>query len=163
LIESFTSSERTVLCGTTSFWEGIDIPGDALQCVVIAKLPFPVPSDPVVAARAAQLSDPFRQYALPMAVLRLRQGFGRLVRRSTDSGTVILCDSRLRDRRYSSAFLEALPECGFAQVPTRDVGALTERFIREGLLQRAAFTFRSPEGVFADLRPFRRVAIPRAR
>jgi DNA polymerase-3 subunit epsilon/ATP-dependent DNA helicase DinG len=142
LIESFTASDRTVLCGTSSFWEGIDIPGDALQCVVIAKLPFPVPTDPVVAARSEHLSDPFGQYALPLAVLRLRQGFGRLIRRAKDRGTVVIADSRLRDRRYAAAFLDALPECGFARVPARDVGDLTERFVRDGTVPEATIPVR---------------------
>jgi predicted DnaQ family exonuclease/DinG family helicase len=132
LLESFVANERTVLCGTSSFWEGIDVPGDALQCVVIAKLPFPVPTDPVVAARCAELTDPFSQYVLPVAVLRLRQGFGRLIRRRSDRGAVVLCDSRLRNRSYARAFLESLPPSSFAQASVSQIGEAVERFVVKG-------------------------------
>jgi len=109
LLTSFLQSPRTLLLGTATFWEGIDVPGDALQCVVIAKLPFAVPTDPLVKARTDGLSDPFGAYILPEAVIRLRQGFGRLIRSITDSGVVVIADSRLGTRDYARRFLEALP------------------------------------------------------
>jgi len=132
LLESFTANERTVLCGTSSFWEGIDVPGDALQCVVIAKLPFPVPTDPVVAARCAELTEPFSQYFLPVAVLRLRQGFGRLIRHRSDRGAVVLCDSRLRNRSYARTFLESLPPSAFSQTSVAEIGEAVESFVLRG-------------------------------
>jgi ATP-dependent DNA helicase DinG len=87
LLENFRSDERAVLFGTRSFWEGVDVPGDALQVLVIVKLPFDVPSDPIIAARSETFEDPFNQYSLPEAILRFRQGFGRLIRTQSDRGS----------------------------------------------------------------------------
>ena len=90
LLESFKSSERAVLLGTRSFWEGVDVPGEALSVLVIVKLPFDVPSDPLIAARAETFEDPFNEYHLPEAILRFRQGFGRLIRTQSDRGVVAI-------------------------------------------------------------------------
>jgi DNA polymerase-3 subunit epsilon/ATP-dependent DNA helicase DinG len=109
LLGQFQESPRNILLGTSSFWEGIDVPGDALSCVVIVRLPFRVPSDPFQRARSATLGDPFGELALPEAVLRLKQGFGRLIRRQSDRGAVVLMDHRIANRTYGQAFLEALP------------------------------------------------------
>jgi predicted DnaQ family exonuclease/DinG family helicase len=109
LLKTFEETERPLLLGTSSFWEGIDIPGERLSCVVVVRLPFPVPSDPVYAARAEQVRDPFTQLALPQAALRLKQGFGRLIRRSTDRGAVVILDSRILGRDYGKTFMEVLP------------------------------------------------------
>jgi ATP-dependent DNA helicase DinG len=109
LLAQFQEDPNTVLLGSTSFWEGIDIPGDALSCVVIVRLPFRVPTDPQQRARAAALTDPFAQLALPEAVLRLKQGFGRLIRRQSDRGAVVLMDHRIANRTYGPVFLNALP------------------------------------------------------
>lgn len=129
ILGSFLANQRTVLLGTNSFWEGIDVPGDALRCVVIAKLPFAVPTDPLVRARTESLSDPFGQYVLPQAVLRLRQGFGRLIRRGSDRGAVVLCDERLRSREYGQRFLQALPPAAVASLPVADVGDAVAGFV----------------------------------
>ncbi|HEX3630459.1 MAG TPA: helicase C-terminal domain-containing protein, partial [Candidatus Dormibacteraeota bacterium] len=109
LLSQFQDDPKNVLLGSSSFWEGIDLPGDALSCVVIVRLPFRVPSDPLQRARSASLADPFGQLALPEAVLRLKQGFGRLIRRRSDRGAVVLMDHRIGNRTYGTAFLEALP------------------------------------------------------
>jgi len=109
LLAQFQQNHRSVLLGTNSFWEGIDVPGDALSCVVIVRLPFKVPSDPVQLARSASRADPFGELALPEAVLRLKQGFGRLIRRRSDRGAVVLLDHRVGNRTYGRAFLDALP------------------------------------------------------
>ena len=109
LLAEFQQNARTVLLGTSSFWEGIDVPGDALSCVVIVRLPFKVPTDPLQLARSATLEDPFGQLALPEAVLKLKQGFGRLIRRRSDRGAVVLLDHRVGNRTYGRAFLDALP------------------------------------------------------
>jgi len=109
LLAQFQEDPRSILLGTSSFWEGIDVPGDALSCVVIVRLPFRVPSDPLQLARSAMLADPFGQLALPEAVLRLKQGFGRLIRRQSDRGAVVLMDHRIANRTYGAAFLDALP------------------------------------------------------
>ena len=109
LLSQFQENPRSILLGSSSFWEGIDVPGDALSCVVIVRLPFRVPSDPLQLARSAMLADPFGQLALPEAVLRLKQGFGRLIRRQSDRGAVVLMDHRIANRAYGPAFLDALP------------------------------------------------------
>ncbi len=109
VLTSFTESERAVLLGAATFWEGIDVPGDRLSCVVMARLPFPVPTEPVFAARSEQVRDPFRGYALPLAALRLKQGFGRLIRRASDRGAVVILDPRISTREYGRAFLAVLP------------------------------------------------------
>src|SRR6202165_3575925 len=95
LLESFRRGSRVVLFGTNAFWEGIDVVGEALSCVMVTRLPFAVPPDPVYAARAEQFDDPFNQYAVPQAVLRLKQGFGRLIRSNADRGAVVVLDRRL--------------------------------------------------------------------
>lgn len=129
ILAGFLANRRTVLLGTNSFWEGIDVPGDALRCVVIAKLPFAVPTDPLVRARTESLADPFGQYVLPQAVLRLRQGFGRLIRRGGDRGAVVLCDERMRTRDYGERFLAALPPAAVATLPVADVGDAVAGFV----------------------------------
>ncbi len=112
LLEQFKAPDaRAVLLGTRSFWEGVDVPGPALQAVLITKLPFDVPSDPIFAARSETFESPFFQYAIPEAVLRFRQGFGRLIRRRNDEGVVVILDKRVISKRYGQSFLEALPEC----------------------------------------------------
>lgn len=124
ILRSFLADPRSLILGTMSFWEGVDLPGDALRCVVIAKLPFAVPDDPVLAARGALLSDPFRQLSLPRAILTLRQGFGRLIRTSVDVGAVVLCDPRLTTKSYGKLFIEALPPASIHEVPYQKVGEL---------------------------------------
>lgn len=109
LLKTFEEAERPLLLGTSTFWEGIDIPGQRLSCVIVVRLPFPVPSDPIFAARAELVRDSFTQLALPQAALRLKQGFGRLIRRSTDRGAVVVLDHRILGRDYGRAFLEVLP------------------------------------------------------
>jgi ATP-dependent DNA helicase DinG len=111
LVERFKAIPNAVLLGTASFWQGIDIPGDALQCVVIAKLPFAVPDDPIVEARMERLKNPFFEYQVPQATLLFRQGFGRLIRTKTDRGTVAVLDSRIMTKNYGKRFLQSIPQC----------------------------------------------------
>ncbi|MEA3346092.1 MAG: helicase C-terminal domain-containing protein [Chloroflexota bacterium] len=117
LLENFRTTPRSVLLGTSSFWEGVDVAGEALSCLVIAKLPFSVPSDPIFAARSETFEDPFGQYAVPQAILRFRQGFGRLIRSKTDRGIVVVLDRRVQSKFYGRAFLDSLPECTIRQGP----------------------------------------------
>ena len=138
LSERFRMRRGAILLGVQSLWEGVDFPGEALEIVVVAKLPFSVPDDPLVEARAERLRsedvDPFRADALPEAVLRFRQGIGRLIRRADDRGVVVVCDPRLATASYRRAFLEALP------VPVtawRDAAALADdaaRFLAGSLV-----------------------------
>ena len=117
LLEHFRQGERVALLGTTSFWEGVDVVGSALSCLVIARLPFSVPSDPVFQARCEQFDEPFSEFAVPQAVLRLRQGFGRLIRSRSDRGIVVILDSRLTRRSYGGTFLASLPDCTVRRGP----------------------------------------------
>ncbi len=111
LLDGFIESERAVLMGTRTFWEGVDIPGADLSVLVIVRLPFSVPTDPLFAARSEQFSNSFYEYALPEAILRFRQGFGRLIRRKDDRGIVAIFDKRVISKSYGNLFLEALPQC----------------------------------------------------
>ncbi len=111
LVEQFKAIPSAVLLGTASFWQGIDIPGDALQCVIIAKLPFAVPDDPIVEARMEKLKNPFFEYQVPQATLLFRQGFGRLIRTKTDRGAVAVLDSRIMTKNYGKWFLKSIPKC----------------------------------------------------
>lgn len=134
LLEGFRDPEtRTVLMGTRSFWEGIDVPGESLSCLVITRLPFEVPTDPVFAARSETFDDPFREYALPGAVLRFRQGFGRLIRTATDRGVVTVLDSRILSRAYGEVFLDALPPVQRRVGPLSGLGAVAHQFLEETL------------------------------
>ena len=115
LLEVFRQTPHAVLCATSSFWQGVDVQGDALRAVIIDKLPFLVPTEPLVAARINWLKkqggDPFWRYAVPEAIIGLKQGLGRLIRSRQDRGILAILDSRLRTRSYGQTFLESLPNC----------------------------------------------------
>lgn len=115
LLDVFKETPRAVLLGTRAFWEGVDVPGEALSVLVIVKLPFDVPSDPIIAARAESFDDPFNEYNLPEAILRFRQGFGRLIRTQTDRGVVAILDKRILTKQYGRLFIESLPKCTFVE------------------------------------------------
>ncbi len=121
LLESFKSTERAVLLGTRSFWEGVDVPGAALSVVVITKLPFDVPTDPLIAARSEMYEDSFNEYYLPEAILKFRQGFGRLIRSASDRGVVAILDRRVLTKQYGRLFLESLPQCTARQGPAANL------------------------------------------
>ncbi|MFW6023026.1 MAG: helicase C-terminal domain-containing protein [Halanaerobiaceae bacterium] len=114
IIENFKSQDRQIVFGTVSFWEGVDIKGENLEYLIIMKLPFPVPNEPVAAARMEKMrkegKNPFIHYSLPRAVIRFKQGFGRLIRSQKDQGIVISFDNRLLTKNYGSVFLNSLPE-----------------------------------------------------
>jgi ATP-dependent DNA helicase DinG len=113
LLQQFRALGNAVLLGTASFWEGVDVRGDALSCVVIDKLPFAAPGDPVLGARIEVIrgngGDPFMEYQLPSAIIALKQGVGRLIRDVDDRGVLVLCDPRLTTRSYGRVFLSSLP------------------------------------------------------
>lgn len=121
LLQAFKQRPRTVLMGTASFWEGIDVVGDALSCLVIVRLPFAVPSEPIFAARSEAFANPFQEYAVPQAILRFKQGFGRLIRSHTDRGIVVILDRRVQSKSYGELFLRSLPPCTVRRGPTADL------------------------------------------
>lgn len=140
LLENFRTTPRAVLLGTRSFWEGIDVVGEALSCLVITRLPFSVPTDPIFAARSETFDDPFSQYALPEAILRLRQGFGRLIRSKTDRGVVVILDKRILTKSYGRAFLDSLPPCTVRQGPLAELPQMAAQWIDgEAASQRSVF------------------------
>lgn len=125
LLERFRKDGNAVLFGTESFWQGVDVPGNALRNVIITKLPFSVPDHPLLEARVERIREnggnPFTQYQVPEAAIKLRQGFGRLIRTATDSGQVVILDPRLRTKPYGRIFLESLPECRRVVAPLKPV------------------------------------------
>jgi DNA polymerase-3 subunit epsilon/ATP-dependent DNA helicase DinG len=129
LLERFAAG-RAVLLGTQSFWEGIDLPGEILECVVIARLPFAVPDDPLIQGRSERYEDPFREFHLPQVALRLRQGFGRLIRTRTDRGAVVLLDRRAVLRDYGAQLLAALPDARVRRVPASEIATTVAQFCR---------------------------------
>jgi DNA polymerase-3 subunit epsilon/ATP-dependent DNA helicase DinG len=132
LLEAFKTTERTILLGTRSFWEGVDVVGPALSALVLVRLPFAVPSDPVVAARAETFDDPFYNYSVPDAILRFRQGFGRLIRSKSDRGVVVVLDRRIQSKLYGQLFLESLPECTVHRGPLMNLPAAAQRWLATG-------------------------------
>jgi ATP-dependent DNA helicase DinG len=113
LLEEFRNTPNAVLFGTSSFWQGVDVQGEALSCVIVDRLPFAVPTDPIVQARMRAIEEaggkPFFEYQVPSAVIALKQGFGRLIRSLDDRGVLMLLDPRLERQRYGRIFLESLP------------------------------------------------------
>jgi len=115
ILDCFRKEVDSVLLGTTSFWEGVDVRGESLSNVIITRLPFSVPNHPLIQARMERIrkegGNPFLTYSVPDAVIRFKQGFGRLVRTSSDMGSVVLLDQRVVTKFYGRLFLDALPKC----------------------------------------------------
>lgn len=134
LLDQFRQDPTSVLFATDSFWEGVDVPGRALEQVIIARLPFKVPTEPVLEARAEAIEqaggDPFIEYTVPQAVIRFRQGFGRLIRNRTDRGVVLILDSRVVRRGYGRMFLASLPDVPVATLPTAELLPRMDAFFR---------------------------------
>jgi ATP-dependent DNA helicase DinG len=132
LLESFRTTPRSVLLGTRSFWEGVDVVGAALSVLVITRLPFAVPDDPVFAARSESFDNPFAAYAVPEAILRFRQGFGRLIRTQADRGVVVFLDRRLLTKSYGPMFLNSLPKCTEMRAPLARLPQAAKRWLEIG-------------------------------
>jgi ATP-dependent DNA helicase DinG len=126
LLDEFRNTPNAVLFATSSFWQGVDVQGEQLSCVIIDKLPFAVPSDPIVEARVKTIredgGEPFYSYQIPQAALALKQGFGRLIRSKSDRGVVSILDNRITKQRYGQVFFDSLPDYRFT-TDIRDVEA----------------------------------------
>ena len=131
LLSKFRNTPHAVLFATASFWQGVDVRGEQLSCVIIDKLPFAVPSDPIVAARQRHIEEQggssFYEYSVPQAIISLKQGLGRLIRSTTDRGVLAVLDPRLRTKMYGQTFLQSLPSCRV----TSDVDELGRVFENE--------------------------------
>ena len=131
LMSRFASSSRSLLLGTSSFWEGVDWPSGTLKALVLTRLPFQVPTDPVVKARSDQYDNPFRDYSVPQAVLRFRQGIGRLIRNKGDKGVIVVLDRRITSRNYGKSFMDSIPPCTLSPSSIATVGTLAAEWIGE--------------------------------
>lgn len=135
LLARFRKEGNAVLFGTDSFWEGVDVKGDALRLVIIARLPFQVPTEPVQQARAEKIKadggDSFRDFSVPQAVIKFRQGFGRLIRSRDDRGAVLILDRRVINKGYGKIFLRSLPETGIIRGASADIFEKMEKFFRK--------------------------------
>jgi ATP-dependent DNA helicase DinG len=135
LLKSFQRFRKSVLFGTNSFWEGVDVPGDALSAVVMVRLPFSSPEEPVFKTQAERLTkqgiNSFTSFALPEAILRFRQGFGRLIRSSTDRGVFIVLDRRIESKSYGKEFIRALPDIPVKKVSLEDMVLDLEHWYNE--------------------------------
>ncbi len=134
LLRRFKNDHNSILFATSSFWEGVDVPGDALRLLVLAKLPFAVPTDPLVQARIEMLQeqgvDPFTNYSVPQAVIRFKQGFGRLIRTKDDRGAVLILDNRIAKRHYGRIFFDSLPAETFHCLDSEPLLEDLSRFLR---------------------------------
>ena len=135
LLDNFRKDKHSVIFGSDSFWEGVDVPGDALMNVILTKLPFSVPDDPLVEARAELMEEEgknaFMNYFLPRAVIKFKQGFGRLIRNKKDRGAVLILDSRIVRKSYGKVFLSSLPKCNVEKLPVKDLVVNLKDFFRE--------------------------------
>lgn len=133
LLEAFKKENESVLFATDSFWQGVDIPGESLSQVIIVKLPFTVPNDPVFVARAEAIEkrggSSFMELSVPEAVIKFRQGIGRLIRRSDDKGVVVVLDRRIYEKRYGTVFTASMPECKHVYEPLSDISRRINSFI----------------------------------
>lgn len=132
LLDRFKAADRGVLLGTRSFWEGVDVPGEALSCLAITRLPFAVPTDPIFAARSEQFDQAFMEYAVPDAVLKFRQGFGRLIRTASDRGVVAIFDRRVISKQYGQMFLQSLPKCTVRKDSIAQLSRTVQEWMRRG-------------------------------
>lgn len=135
LLDRFIKQDRSVLFGTDSFWEGVDVAGEALRLVIIAKLPFKVPTDPLIEAKSesmeAQGNDPFTHLFLPKAAIKFKQGFGRLIRNKKDRGCIVCLDNRLITKSYGQYLLKSLPKCPLQVIPSKDFKVAMEEFYKK--------------------------------
>ncbi len=135
LLDRFKKTDRSVLFGTDSFWEGVDVAGEALRCVILFKLPFQVPTEPIVEARTQAITakggNAFMEYSIPNAVVKFKQGFGRLIRHKKDRGVIVCLDTRLITKRYGAYFFNSLPPVKQTKTPMKELRKEMEEFYRK--------------------------------
>ena len=140
LLKNFKLNIHSILFGTESFWEGVDAPGETLECVVITKLPFKVPTEPVMKARLERIREnggnPFLEYSLPLAVIKMKQGIGRLIRKKTDNGVVVILDQRILRKSYGTIFINSIPGGNVFSGRLVDVLEKTNRFLSNNSLTK---------------------------
>jgi DNA polymerase-3 subunit epsilon/ATP-dependent DNA helicase DinG len=146
LTERLRRETNVAVLGTASFWEGVDVAGEALSLLVITRLPFSVPTDPVFAARSESFDDAFGGYAVPQAVLRFKQGFGRLIRSSRDRGVCAVLDRRILTKRYGATFLQSLPDCSVEVGSMFDLPGASRDWLAAETLERTAGVLISTKG-----------------
>jgi len=133
LLDKFRIEDNSVLFATDSFWEGVDVPGDALKLVIITRLPFRVPTEPIIEARVEYMENQglnsFTDYSVPVAVLKFKQGFGRLIRTRTDKGAVLVLDKRLISKFYGKYFLNSLPDCARLMDSSQNILSVLKSFL----------------------------------
>ncbi len=129
IMNQLRANKETVALGASSLWEGVDLDGTSIKTIVIARLPFPVPSEPVFEARSEQYDDSFNEYAVPEAVMRFRQGFGRLIRKTSDRGALVILDSRVANKRYGERFISALPDCRIERGTVAGLGERVKKWL----------------------------------
>ena len=129
IVDRFRSNPTAIILGTASFWEGVDLSHEILKAVVICRLPFPVPTDPVIKARSETFNDAFNEYQTPMAIIRFRQGCGRLIRNQHSKGSIVVLDSRIRNKNYGIKFFRSLPKSTTARAFMHNVGTLAKKWI----------------------------------
>lgn len=156
LLNKFKKTKRAVLFGTDSFWEGVDVVGDALRCVIIVKLPFKVPSEPIIQARTEAIiergGDPFFEFAVPHAIVKFKQGFGRLIRHKWDRGCIICLDTRLVTKGYGKLFLNSLPPCEKVFMNGERLWPKIAEFYRQTyhFVKQNPFSFNNAHSIFID-------------
>ena len=140
LLKNFKLNIYSILFGTESFWEGVDAPGETLECVVITKLPFKVPTEPVMKARLERIREnggnPFLEYSLPLAVIKMKQGIGRLIRKKTDNGVVVILDQRILRKSYGTIFINSIPGGNVFSGRLVEVLEKTDRFLSNNSLTK---------------------------
>ncbi|MDD6653547.1 MAG: helicase C-terminal domain-containing protein, partial [Treponema sp.] len=133
ILKNFKDDVSSVLFATDSFWQGVDVPGESLSQVIIVKLPFTVPNDPVFKARSEAIrkkgGNSFMELSVPEAIIKFRQGVGRLIRKNTDKGTVVVLDRRIYEKQYGSLFLANVPECKKYYEPVSKILDIIEEFL----------------------------------
>ena len=135
LLKSFQKYNKSILFGTNSFWEGVDVPRDGLAAVIVVRLPFSSPEEPIFKAKSKAMAEAglnsFQQLALPEAILRLKQGFGRLIRSSQDKGIFVILDRRIDSKSYGAQFIQAIPSKTIEKVPLQNMVTQLEHWYNE--------------------------------